>query len=70
MQQVAIKTISSAATLDILAVATIEQELDTGATMVTTLKHEQYGYMTVITNALQEEAIVMVSPQVAHLIPE
>jgi hypothetical protein len=70
MQQVAIKTISSAATVDILAIATIEQEVDTGAMMVTTLTHEEYGYMTIITNALEESAVVMVAPQLAHLIPE
>lgn len=65
MQQVAIKTISASTTAEILSAATIEQTVDTGATMVTTLKHDKFGYMTIIQNPLEEGALALVSQEAA-----
>jgi hypothetical protein len=68
MQQAAIKVVSLATISDLLEQSETLQMVDTGASLVTTLSHPQLGFLTVITNAMDENGVALVDRQNEHLI--
>lgn len=69
MQQVVIKCVSADTLSSILEQSSTQQQVDTGGSFVSTEFHPQFGLLTVMTSAMQEGGVVVVSHQFAEQIP-
>lgn len=68
MQQNAIKVVSLDTISDLLDQAETLHVVDTGASLVTNVSHPQLGFLTIITNTMDENGVVLVDSQSEHLI--